>query len=390
VIAIQSQSNRPGSQACMSLVESARFPRVDELNSHLIKSIVRSATRVFDISGCMWSFCWRPDIRPHATHLVRMQAGNASLLVGVPNAIVRSSAQDAFDMRIPPGLRTALFAQQAASVLMMLERVLGHAVQISNIATFAKVSLSGAFAFQVSSPEAGSFIGFIKPENRAAVLALLRACLKEVPRDRRLNDVSINVGLIVGQSSLSISELVSLELEDTILLDTVQHREQGFTVRIRVGSGSVVGLADCMGSSAYVVETWFDEVKIMDEQAQSFLNASLLEAGNAEESQALSIEPGLLRVRISLKFEIASRQMSLAQLCALRPGEVIKLDMPVEQSKVTIYCGNDAIGSGQLVAVGEKLGVKVLSLPKPTTAHWTSDLAARQDQTVSAESDSHQ
>lgn len=57
---------------------------------------------------------------------------------------------------------------------------------------------------------------------------------------------------------------------------------------------------------------------------------------------------------------------TLAQLKALRPGFVLELDQPLNQGVIRILANGTLVGHGHLIAVGNKLGVRVAELAPGT------------------------
>ncbi|MGI4985269.1 MAG: type III secretion system cytoplasmic ring protein SctQ, partial [Janthinobacterium lividum] len=72
------------------------------------------------------------------------------------------------------------------------------------------------------------------------------------------------------------------------------------------------------------------------------------------------IELGALDLPV--QFEIETVTLPLAQLSALRPGYVIELDTPVAEAQIRIVAHGQTIGVGELITVGEHLGVRVLQM----------------------------
>jgi type III secretion protein Q len=56
----------------------------------------------------------------------------------------------------------------------------------------------------------------------------------------------------------------------------------------------------------------------------------------------------------------------LAEVAALREGAIIDLGQRIDEQSVTVWVEQRCIGKGQLVAVGERLGVRLLSIPAQT------------------------
>jgi type III secretion protein Q len=68
---------------------------------------------------------------------------------------------------------------------------------------------------------------------------------------------------------------------------------------------------------------------------------------------------------IELTFELPSCTMPLGELGTLQPGGVIELQQGINQSVIRIIANGTQIGAGHLIAVGQKLGVRVTALTPP-------------------------
>ena len=63
-----------------------------------------------------------------------------------------------------------------------------------------------------------------------------------------------------------------------------------------------------------------------------------------------------------LRFEVGELQLTLRELRSLQPGHVFELEQPLNRSTVRIYAHANLIGHGVLVAVGDRLGVRVADI----------------------------
>jgi type III secretion protein Q len=68
---------------------------------------------------------------------------------------------------------------------------------------------------------------------------------------------------------------------------------------------------------------------------------------------------GLEHLQVPVAFEIDSARVSLAELASLDAGSVIELDMPLLDALVRLVCQGQTVGVGQLVAIGDQLGVRI-------------------------------
>jgi flagellar motor switch/type III secretory pathway protein FliN len=79
-------------------------------------------------------------------------------------------------------------------------------------------------------------------------------------------------------------------------------------------------------------------------------------------------ESGFDEIPVSLRFEVAQWQATLGEISQLAAGALIDLGARIDEQSVTVWCEQRCIGKGQLVAIGERLGVRLLSVFAATTA----------------------
>lgn len=72
-------------------------------------------------------------------------------------------------------------------------------------------------------------------------------------------------------------------------------------------------------------------------------------------------------VPITLRFEAGRLAMPFERLQSIRPGFVFELDQPLDQQSITIYANDRAVASGELVLVGDRMGVRLTS-GRPVTS----------------------
>jgi len=64
-------------------------------------------------------------------------------------------------------------------------------------------------------------------------------------------------------------------------------------------------------------------------------------------------------LEVSLRFELGALDLSLGELRALKAGHVFDLAQPLNRSAVRIVAHGNVLGKGHLVAIGDRLGVRV-------------------------------
>lgn len=68
------------------------------------------------------------------------------------------------------------------------------------------------------------------------------------------------------------------------------------------------------------------------------------------------------RLQVPVAFEIDSARVSLGELASLGVGSVLELDVGLLDASVRLVCHGQTLGVGQLVAVGEQLGVRIVEM----------------------------
>ena len=77
--------------------------------------------------------------------------------------------------------------------------------------------------------------------------------------------------------------------------------------------------------------------------------------GRAEGSAAM-----LEQVAVPITAVIGELELPLRVFAALGSGYVFELPTTLEQATVRLYTGSRCVGTGRLIALGERLGVRVL------------------------------
>jgi type III secretion protein Q len=64
-------------------------------------------------------------------------------------------------------------------------------------------------------------------------------------------------------------------------------------------------------------------------------------------------------LEVNVRFEVGDLSISLAELRSVQPGHVFELAHALSRSPVRILAHGNLLGRGHLVAVGDRLGVRV-------------------------------
>lgn len=100
------------------------------------------------------------------------------------------------------------------------------------------------------------------------------------------------------------------------------------------------------------IPTWMER-SAMNEDTES-PDEGVADDGGADDSALRSLP-------VLVEFELGRLELTVGELAALQPGYVFALPAYVEGSSVTIRANGRACGRGELVAVGDTLGVRLVS-----------------------------
>ena len=214
----------------------------------------------------------------------------------------------------------------------------------------------------------------------ARKLSKLAQWVKRCPRVdqmQRFGDIPLFFRIILGQISLSREEYKSLALQDIILLN---ERHQCWVV---LGK-QLCMLALLEGKRVKIkqkMDDFLDNLEDLEENLPDEEVPLKQEPTDEEESDASSpeevVEPEeeeddfseekarnpLENIPVQLLFEAGKKQIALRELGSINPGYTFELDSAVERP-ITIRANGKIIGTGELVEIGDRIGVRILEFTK--------------------------
>lgn len=77
------------------------------------------------------------------------------------------------------------------------------------------------------------------------------------------------------------------------------------------------------------------------------------------ENPAFNVEVSrILGISVPVSVALAQREMSIEAILAITPGTILEFDVP-SSSELSLYVGNQSIGRGEAVKVGENFGLRL-------------------------------
>lgn len=86
------------------------------------------------------------------------------------------------------------------------------------------------------------------------------------------------------------------------------------------------------------------------------------------EQEASPTTTDVAALELPVQLEVDQLALPLSVLSGLQPGQILEMSVPVDQADVRLVVYGQTIGIGRLLAVGDHLGVQILSMAETTHA----------------------
>ncbi|GAB4185609.1 MAG: hypothetical protein Tsb0015_02670 [Simkaniaceae bacterium] len=201
---------------------------------------------------------------------------------------------------------------------------------------------------------------------------------------KQKSHIQIPLSILAGNTKLSWEQVKSLKSGDFLLLDHCSFNPETkkgslllsfnttpvFQIKLREGGIKILDYANYREAS--MTDEFDTEEDTFDlEEPQEGRAEEPEEEGHLEESEELEedsakqvppeeiVSPG--NIPVHLHIEIAKVSMSMDKLLSLKPGNLLDLHVHPEQHAYLTVNGKK-IGRGQLMQIGETIGIKILEI----------------------------
>lgn len=179
-------------------------------------------------------------------------------------------------------------------------------------------------------------------------------------RAKLLGDCPIPLRLELGRTRLDLDSLKKIERGDIVAVDEWRPRGQAIGVQLYAGR---------RGELQWPAEVRQTRLTVLTDPEPAMPAAPAPAASGAAPSapavkatrvadDALPVEQ-LEKLEVTLHFDLGGLALNLDALGQVAAGHVLELPQSLNQCELSILCQERVLGKGQLVAVGERLGVRV-------------------------------
>ena len=190
---------------------------------------------------------------------------------------------------------------------------------------------------------------------------------RAMPTPQWMERLAIGVRFMIGQTQLRASELRGVAKGDIIAIEKWTSRGAALECVGTVPGIPTLGIAaHALGKQIMVDAVRHTERDMPDERNPAKpVQAKGLPGAATAGAPVASFDD----IEVLTTFELAEQALPLHVLRNLAPGQVIELEQPLNHTTVQIRANGTLVGSGQLVAVGNRLAVRVAAFVHDTPDH---------------------
>lgn len=318
---------------------------------------------------------WRVDAEPVVdAHAYRFVIGPAYGTLWIDPSAEVEWLGDAADPTVPAILRAALLADLCTPLTATLQTLTRQRVELlppaaTGADTRAAWRAAAAVLYfelrRVDSPwRCHGALQFDAPD----ALGVFFAAPPPHPQDpdaRRVTAATfaalpIPLAFELGRTSLTAHEVADVVAGDIIAIEHWRMQNQSLLCAARIPAAPAWEIVGRPAGNRLIVER-IREMPLEPTQSPDAQRAQSTDADGASPVASRQFD-GLA---VDLTFQLPPCSMPLGELSALQPGGVIELQQGINQSVINIVANGMLIGTGHLIAVGQKLGVRVTALTPP-------------------------
>ncbi len=183
---------------------------------------------------------------------------------------------------------------------------------------------------------------------------------------RQVEQAPVRLGAVLPALSLSLIEVATMEPGDVVPLpqgkEMLVHLQAGDCLVAAGRAGTQGGRLGIRLLKTQVAEDTESAMKDdLTQQQHSATDAAPQEAVSQLHAQSQGGLEALSAIPVDIQIRLGEVSLPLAELLALRAGSVVALNKDLGEP-VEVLAGDKVVACGEIVAVGDQLGVRILEL----------------------------
>ncbi|KVT59460.1 type III secretion system cytoplasmic ring protein SctQ [Burkholderia ubonensis] len=353
----------PSTAAAVPLDASPHLPRLSAAAARGLSYAYGATAAVpLTLGDHAYEARWRVDAEPAAgAHAYRFIVGPATGTLWIDPAAEAEWLGDAADPAVPAVIRAALLADLGAPLSAALQAATRQRVELlpPPPSPPAWRAAPAALRFELRRADGAwrchGAVLFDAPD----ALAVFFAERPAARPDARAVYAGLPVPLVfeIGRTDLTTAELADVVAGDIIAIEHWRAHEQNLLCVARLPAAPAWEITGRPSGNRLTVE----RIREMPLEPTRTDTPPTLSPDAPPHEAPRTLDA----LAVDLRFELPSTSMPLGELAVLQPGAVIELQQGINQSVIHLVANGMLIGTGHLIAVGQKLGVRVVTLTQP-------------------------
>ena len=274
-------------------------------------------------------------------------------------------------LELPDTLLIAVIEARLATLLQHIEQTTGAAIVCKTRVPPRRAKPSVyRWCFQlIQNSNILGTISLVGLENtQAAVMPVLQALAPDQNLAGHWQDVPITATVFLGSVRVYLQEYTDLTFGDVLLIEEFGRGKDPETVIVQLQPN----LTTTGRLYANMVSIQDPLEIIMNDNEQDFeagvdagidtgINTDTAVGEETATDDVAGVDTVVDHLQIKLMFEVGEKVLPLHELQSIREGYTFELERMLEKP-VRIHANGQVVGSGELVQIGQRLGVRVLEL----------------------------
>ena len=252
--------------------------------------------------------------------------------------------------RLPAELRAILLAEATRHWVDALEKATRQRFEWAPADECAPVDAQRATCFRLEGADGAAWRGYVQFDDPAALDAFAPPLAAGTAAFAAPAHLRFPLRWRLGETRIRLHEMRGIARGDILSIEDWRAAGAAVIVGAELGGAAGLRLAGLAEGSRITLQQTRDDT--MNRSTETPV------ADEPRDAAELPIDR-LDALEVTLRFEVGDLQLSLGELKNLRAGHVFELGQPLNRSPVRILAHGNLLGKGTLVAVGDRLGVRV-------------------------------
>ena len=317
---------------------------------------------------------------------LRVRCGGQTYQMQVVHPSILADFQGALSSAVPAALQRAAVLHVLGPLWQALEQRFAMPIELVDlqvdVPAWPAAQALGLHVTRKGPQTSQHTVLLLRTDSAQAWQQLGRTPLMPSATSLAMDVVMLKVYAHAEPVGVTLNELSQLEPGDVLVMDAAAEQRDQLAVRLVLHGRALDDVfASLRGTQLVIVRALSQASPHLSELAASptFTHTThpMIKNDTTTSSVATSqTTPSLDSVKVNIELELACMTVPLSTLRTLSVGQVFDTLQPINSQSVVLWCGGQRLGVGQLVAVGDRLGVRVAALEPSVAASVSAAVSA--------------